>query len=203
MLQQPRFPYVRFECKAQEVKDDKGHISFKNQYWATIIPAGGKDEVVKDAVEWIAGLRTKGETRGPFDANAGEYIQWYERFSKMFEQFKAGEEMTMTGTPLRAILAFTKAEIAQAESVRIFSLEDLSVANEEALRHMGIGARAMKDKATQLLASKGENHLAEENAALRVKLEQMEARMEAFIAAGMKEPNKGGRPRKVVEAEQE
>lgn len=202
MIQSPRFPYVRFTVEAKEVKDEDGHISFKNQYWATIIPAGGKDEVVKDAVEWIASLRTKGETRGPFDSNASEYVQWHERFSKMFEQFKAGEEMTMTGTPLRAILAFTKAEIAQAEAIRIFSVEELAVANEEALRHMGIGARAMKDKAVQLLASKGENHLAEENAALRVKMEALEARMEDMIAAGMKAPGKVGRPRKTEEIDE-
>lgn len=202
MIQQPRLPYVQFRVEAQELKDEDGHISYKNKYWADVVPAGGKDVVVKDAVEWIAQLRTKGETRGPFDSNANEYRVWWEHFSKLFDQYKAGEEMATTGTPLRAILAFTKAEIAQAEGVRIYSLEDLSAANEEALRHMGIGARAMKDKATQLLASKGENHLAEENAALRVKLEQMEARMEAFIAAGMKPVNKGGRPRK-VEEEQE
>lgn len=202
MIQTPRFPYVRFSVEAKEVKDENGHISFKNQYWATIIPAGGKDEVLKDAVEWIASLRTKGETRGPFDSNANEYIQWHERFSKMFEQFKAGEEMTMTGTPLRAILAFTKAEIAQAESIRIYSVEDLATANEEALRHMGIGARAMKDKAVQLLASKGENHLAEENAALRVKLEQLEARVEDMLAAGLKVPGKVGRPRKTEEIDE-
>lgn len=202
MIQTPRFPYVRFSVDAKEIKDENGHISFKNQYWATIIPAGGKDEVLKDAVEWIASLRTKGETRGPFDANASEYIQWHERFSKMFEQFKAGEEMTVIGTPLRAILAFTKAEIAQAESIRIFSVEDLAVANEEAIRHMGIGGRAMKDKAVQLLASKGENHLAEENSALRVKLEQLEARVEEMIAAGMKVPGKVGRPRKTEEIDE-
>lgn len=197
MIQQPRLPYVQFRVEALEVKDEDGHITYKNQYWADVVPAGGKDVVVKDAVEWIAELRRKGETRGPFDANAGEYRVWHEHFHKAFEQFRAGEEMTVVGTPLRAILAFTKAEIAQAEGIRIYSLEDLAAANEEALRHMGIGARAMKDKAVQLLASKGENHLAEENAALRVRLEQMEARIEEMLAAGLADKRGPGRPKKV------
>jgi len=202
MIQQPRLPYVQFRVEALEVKDENGHITFKNKYWADVVPAGGKDIVVKDAEEWISQLRTKGETRGPFDSNASEYRTWFEHFSKLLAQFKAGEEMTTTGTPLRAILAFTKAEIAQAEAIRIYSLEELAQANEEALRHMGIGARAMKDKAVQLLASKGENHLAEENAALRVKLEALEARIEDMIAAGMKMPGKVGRPRKTEEIDE-
>ena len=184
MIQQPRLPYVQFRVEAQEVKDEGGHISFVNKYWADVVPAGGKDVVVKDAAEWIAELRRKCETRGPFDSNASEYRAWHEHFSKAFEQFKAGEEMTTTGTPLRALLAFTKAEIAQAESIRIYSLEDLAASNEEALRHMGIGARAMKDKAVQLLASRGENHQAEELAAAHARIEQLEARIEQFIAAG-------------------
>lgn len=199
MLQTPRLPYVQFRCEALEIKDGDGHISYKNKYWADVVPAGGKDVVVKDAEEWIAQLRNKGETRGPFDSNASEYRTWHEHFSKLFAQYKAGEEMTTTGTPLRAILAFTKAEIAQAEGVRIYSLENLAAANEEEMRNMGIGARAMKDKASQLLASKGANHLAEENSALRVKLEALEVRIEEMIAAGMKVPGKVGRPRKVEE----
>lgn len=193
MIQQPKLPYVRFSVEAKEVKDEEGHITYKNQYWATIVPAGGKDEVVKDAAEWIAGLRVKGETRGPFDAAANEYRVWFEQFSKMFEQFKAGEEMTMTGTPLRAILAFTKAEIAQCEGARIYSVEDLASCNEEGLRHIGIGGRALKDKAAQLLASKNDNRQAEALAAAHVRIEQLEARIEQFIAAGVK-PQKRGQP---------
>lgn len=199
MIQQPRLPYVQFRVEALEVKDEDGHITYKNKYWADVVPAGGKDIVVKDAEEWISQLRNKGETRGPFDANASEYRVWHEHFSKLFAQYKAGEEMTVSGTPLRAILAFTKAEIAQAEGVRIYSLENLAAANEEEMRNMGIGARAMKDKATQLLSSKGANHLAEENSALRVKLEALEARIEDMVAAGMKVPGKVGRPRKIEE----
>src|SRR3954471_20071919 len=145
MIQKPKLPYVRFSSQAEEIKDEEGHISFKNKYFAEVTSAGGKDTLVKDAVEWLAQLRQKSITRGHFDGAAEEYQIWHDHFGKKFEQFKAGEEMTVTGTPLRALLAFTKAEIAQCESVHIYSLEDLSSCNEEAMRHIGIGGRALKD----------------------------------------------------------
>lgn len=203
MIQQPKLPYVRFTCDAVEFKDPEGHVVFKNKYWANIVPAGGKDEVVKDADEWVKSLLEKGTTRGPYDSAAAEYQVWHRHFSEQLARYKAGEELAVSGTPLRAILAFTKAEVAQVESVRIYSLEDLASANEEALHHIGIGGRALKDKANQLLASRGENHLAEENSALRVKVEQLEARIEAFIAANGNEraPTRRGRQAAAEQAE--
>ncbi len=201
MIQQPKLPYVRFVAEAAQSKDADGHVIYKNKYWAHITPAGGKDELVKDADEWVKELYSKGETRGPFDSSANEYTRWHEHFSKQLAQFKAGEELTVSGTPLRAILAFTKAEVAQVENARIYSLEDLASCNEEGIRNIGIGGRALKDKATQLLASQGTNHLAEENSALRVRLEGLEAQIAAMHEAGLKLPAKVGRPRKETQEE--
>jgi hypothetical protein len=197
MLQQARMPYVRFVTSVAETKDEEGHVVYKNKYFAHITPAGGKDEVVKDAEEWITELKRKGDTRGPFDAAANEYGRWYEHFSKGFDAFKMGEEMLTEGTPLRACMAFTKAEVAQAESVRIFSLEELSQCNEEAIRNMGVGARALKNKATQVLKSNQGNHSAEEMTALRVQVEELQATIEAMKEAGLTVPKKPGRPPKV------
>lgn len=194
MIQQPKLPYVRFTSEVKEVRDAEGHIQRSMEYMAHITPAGGKDEVVKKAEEWIAELRRKGETRGPFDAAANEYSHWHEVFSKMFAQFKAGEEMTTTGTPLRACLAFLKTEVAACEAARVMSLEDLASANEEALMRIGMGARALKDKAAQLLMSAGDSRLAEENAALRAQVEALTQRVEQFIAAGAaQQPARGRR----------
>jgi len=194
MLQQPRLPYVRFTTDATETKDADGHSVFKNVYTVHIMPIGGKDEVIKNADEWLKELEQKAMTRGPFDSNASEYREWHERFTKMFAQYKAGEEMVTEGTPLRAVLAFTKAETMQAESVRIFSIEQLAEANEEAIARMGIGGRALKDKATQVLKAKGSNHLAEENAALRVQIEDLTRRVDDLIASGLVEKRRGRQP---------
>ena len=201
MIQQPKLPYVRFTSEVKEVRDADGHIQRSMEYMAHITPAGGKDEVVKKADEWIAELRRKGETRGPFDSAANEYSHWHQAFSKMFDQFKAGEEMTTTGTPLRACLAFLKTEIAACEAAHVFSLEDLAGANEEALMRIGIGGRSLKDKAAQLLVSQGDNRLAEEISALRVENDALKQRIEQFIAAGAAQQPARGRRAQQPESE--
>lgn len=196
MLQAVRLPFVRFETQVSESKDEQGHIVCKNVYYAHITPAGGKDEVVKVADEWLRDLMEKSRTRGPFDQAASEYTQWYERFSKMFEQYKAGEEMTIDGTPVRSCPAFTKAEIAQAEAVKLMSVEDLATCNEEAVSRMGMGGRNLKLKAAKFLEDKQSGNVALENEALRVKVADLEKKVEAMLAAGIPEPKKVGRPRK-------
>lgn len=198
MLQTVRLPYVRFESQVRETKDGLGHIVCTPIYYAHITPAGGKDEVVKVAEEWLADLMQKSMTRGPFDAAASEYTQWYERFKKMFEQFKAGEEMTVPGTALRACPAFTKIEVAQCEAIKILSVEDLSVANEEAVSRLSMGGRALKMKAVKFLEDKASGNLALENEALRLQLADLTEKVNKMVAAGVQEPVKRGRKPKAA-----
>ncbi len=198
MLQQVRMPHIRFETEVKETRDEDGHIVRTNVYFAHVTPAGGKDVLVKDAEQWLRELKDKSMVRGAFDQAAAEYEQWYTKVKAAFDQYKAGEEMTTDGTPLRASLAFTKAEIAQAESVKIFSIEDLAGANEEAISRMGMGGRGLKIKAQKLLETKGD--VAQENAALRQKIADLESKVERMLAEGFKEPAKRGRKPKEVEA---
>lgn len=198
MLQQVRMPYVRFETTVKESKDENGHIVRQNVYYAHITPAGGKDEVVKIASEWIEELRRKGDTRGPFDQAANEYSIWYERFSKGFEAYKKGEEMITDGTPIRASLAFMKSEIAQAEAAKIYSIEDLANCNEEAIQNMGVGGRALKAKAAEILKTKDSSHSAEEIAALKLQVQELKQLIDDMKEAGMQEPARRGRPPKAA-----
>jgi hypothetical protein len=199
MIQQPRLPYVEFKSEVKESKDGDGHIHRSLVWYAHVLPIGGKDEVIHEAESWLKELRRKGEMRGPFDSNAAEYGVWADTFEKIFKAAKANEEIPLNGTPLRACMAFTKLEVSQATSVRIHTLEDLASANEEAMRHMGIGARALKDKAVQLLANADSSKLVEENAALKAKMDVLEERIRQMEEAGLKVPGKPGRPRKVTE----
>ena len=57
------------------------------------------------------------------------------------------------------------------------TVEDLSAANEETIARIGMGGRALKDKAVSWLsAASGNGKVTEELAALRVKNEAAEAR---------------------------
>lgn len=193
-------PYVRFSTEVEETRNADGQIDRKNKYYAYITAPGSKDEVMKDAQEWINDLRRRGDTRGPFDASAEHYTNWHRHFAKGFEDYKKGEEMTTEGTPLRGCLAFMKSEIAQAESVKIFSLEELAACNEQAIQNMGVGARALKSKAAEILATKDSSKGAEKIIALQLEVESLKEKIDAMIANGMKEPEKRGRKPKLQEA---
>lgn len=202
MLQQARLPHVRFQNEVRETKDKDGHTIYEDVIYAYITPAGGKDEVVKIAEEWIRDLKDKSMVRGPFDSAANEYTKWYEGFSEMLRRFKAGQEMQTTGTPLRASLAFTAAEIKQCESVKIFSIEDLASANEEALMRMGMGGRNLKTKAQKILETKDGGQLVQENEALRVRIKDLEDKVERMLAAGIPEPTERKKPGPKPKAQQ-
>ena len=114
-------------------------------------------------------------SRSAFDSSAEEYTKWYEHFSRHFDLYKNGEEMLCAGTPIRACLGFTKAEVAQAEKVNLFSIEDLAGCNEEALGYMGVGSRSLKIKAQEILKTQQTTRPAEEFAALHTQIEQLQA----------------------------
>lgn len=194
MIQTAKLPYVRFETEVITSKDEDGHNEFKNKIMAYITSAGSKDEVVKDADEWVLQLRDKGMMRGPFDSAANEYEQWYDRFSKMLAAYKEGKGTDHDGTPIRASLAFSPAELAQCESVKIFTLEALAVCSEEAISRMGMGGRVLKQKAAKILETYDGSKLAEENVALKLKVDELTAKVEHLIAlSGI--PKKPGRPK--------
>ena len=200
MIQSARMPYVRFDTEVVTSKDEQGHTVYGNKIMAYITSAGSKDELVKDADEWVNALREKSMTRGPFDSAANEYDAWYDRFSKMLQSYKDGNGMEHDGTPLRASLAFSPAEVAQCEAVKIFTLEALSICNEESISRMGMGGRALKQKAEKILLNAEGAKVAEENAALRIKIDELTAKVEQLIAVG-NEPKKRGRPRADAEEE--
>lgn len=180
----PKLPYVYFSVKSKQTKDEQGHVVDALEYTAHVV-TGPKDEREFEAEAWLKTLLEKGQLRAGFDDSANEYATvWYPTFKGMFDAFKAGEEMTHPGTPLRTILAFMKTEVAQCERSHIYSLEQLADANEEMLGAIGIGGRALRDKARQLLASKADNRQAEELAACHVEIEALKQRIEQFIAAG-------------------
>jgi hypothetical protein len=169
-------PTVFFEVEAIDQKDVDGKIIYKNIYFVRVIAHGSKDELYLEAEAWIESLKNKAENRGFFGLQgeyADTYLRWHELFSKAFEKFKTSEEgsMVINGTPLRQILAFTKAEVKQIEAVNIFSVEDLAACNESAISKLGIGGRLLKQRAAELIKNKDFEASAQEIANLKKELE--------------------------------
>ena len=173
MLQQAQKPIAIFHTDAVAIKDKDGITGYKNVHFVTVQQAGSKDSVEKIAEEWLADLLRKSATRGDFDNQADEYREWYDYFKKRFDAYTQDLEMPLDGTPIKMCLAFTPAERAQCEHIKIYTLEDLAACNEEVIQRLGMGARTLKTKATKMLETQAGGKLAEQNAALQQKVAEL------------------------------
>ena len=165
-------PHLIFERKAVDYKDVDGHTLYRDEYLVHIRQRGGKDEVTKNAQEWIDDLRHKAASRSDFDENAMLYNQWHEKAKMMFDAFKSGEEAPADGLLLRDLVAFSPAEIKNCQGIQIYTLEQLAAATEVAIGFMGPGARGLKMKAQKMIENYATGKAAEENIALRLRLDE-------------------------------
>lgn len=158
-----RPPYVRFERRAQEDRAasiEAGHYVSRDIDFALITPMGSKDCIHRICSEWFENL-TQQCQEGRFK------IEWLGAFKASYAAWKEGKELPVSGTPILLWPAISPAQQEAILGARIRTVEDLAIANEEALHRIGMGGRALKDRAIQWLASaKDTGKLAERMAAL-------------------------------------
>lgn len=169
-LMERRPPHVRFEERSEEDRNasiEAGRLVLRSVHFVLVSQPGSKDCVEKDAEQWLSEIQRK--------AVAGAYPQeWVDAFRTRYEAWKRGLEAPPLGFPVREWAAISRAQADNLCSVGVLTVEDLAAANEPTLARIGMGARALKDKAQAWLDSAKENGNAEELAALRVKIEQLE-----------------------------
>lgn len=168
-----RPPYVRFKRVA--VRDhaksaDAGYEVTRDEDFACITPPGSRDCVEKVAAEWLREIEAKsrnGDQGWPF-----EFVQG---FRMAYEQYLQQNEMPPMGTPVRGFPLLQPSEQQRCLSANILTVEDLATANEQALSRIGMGARAMSEKASTWLRSRddGSAKVASENVNLRAENDRL------------------------------
>lgn len=172
-----RPPHVKFVTRAVEDRNasiQAGHTVFKDVAHVVITPQGSRDSVEKPAEEWLATVDQQvREDRMPED--------WAEKFHRAYDHYKRGEEIPVDGFALAVWPSITPAELQACKNVGILSVEDLAIANDEAIRRLGLGGLALKQRAGKFLeAAKGPGKLLAENAALEERLKASEVRRESL-----------------------
>jgi hypothetical protein len=165
-------PYVRFERVAvEDVAASKvaGHYMARDVDQVWITPPYSKDLFKKNADEWFEQLKS--------DVQNGRVPpEWVEKCRKLFEAWKAGQELPPDGTPIRGWGLISPAQQDVLLRMNIFTLEDLACINDEGLRRIGMGAVDMKNKAVAALtAARDVGPVVLENADLRKRLDLSEA----------------------------
>lgn len=110
-----------------------------------------------------------------------------DRWPIQYAAFKAGLEAVTEGTPIEQWPPLTPAQVANLKAINILSVEALSAVPDSALPSIGMGARALRDKAAAWLEqAAGGEPLSKALAAieaLKSELETMKASHDDFRVA--------------------
>lgn len=174
-----RPPYVRFESRAVEDRSnpDTTVKAFRDVDYALVTPMGSKDVAEKVVADWFQHLREQVQ-QGRFKA------EWLMAFEGAYKAWKNDQEPPVDGLRLRDWPGITPAQIKTLTELRFRSVEDLAAANEETIHRLGMGGRALVQKAQDWLkASKDMAPTLEELSRLRVANEDQARQLSEALAA--------------------
>ena len=99
-------------------------------------------------------------------------VSYAERFRYQYQQFKAHQIQTKSGTPLEHAPFLTEARRAELRALNVYTVEQLADVEGQELKNLGMYGRDYKNKAAE--------YIAESKASAPNK--QMEAQLEALVA---------------------
>ncbi len=109
------------------------------------------------------------------DQYGGEQVQvtYAERFRHQYQQFKAEQAQTISGTPLAAAPFLTEARKAELRAQNLYTVEQLAAIDGAELKNLGPGGRDMKNAALEYIET---SRAQAPNLRAAAELEQMRAR---------------------------
>jgi len=172
-----RPPFVTFEVRAEEDRDktiETGIYSVKNVDFAIITPQGSKDRIERKVDEWFPQLEQ--QVREERFSSV-----WLDGFKSRYRIWKETNEIPENGHPIVNWPAASPAQVKTLLAGGVRTIEDLAVANEEVLARLGMGARALKNRAVEwMAAAQNGGAQAEEIAALKQQNEDLLLRVQSM-----------------------
>lgn len=174
-----RPPFVQFERREVEDRTQtivQGKYVGKLVDFALITPHGSRDSVEREVAVWFPYLDEQ-VRQGRVNP------QWAAGWKHWYKQWQAGEEMPLTGTPIRTWTGVTPAQAKLLISLHLLTIEDLANVNDEGLGRIGMGANELKKRAMDFLKeAAGPGRLIAEVSALRVELADAKVRADSLEA---------------------
>jgi hypothetical protein len=173
-------PYVMFERRAVEDREasvNQGSYVAKDVDFALITPHGSKDQIERVASEWFKMLEDQVREQR-FDP------AWLKAYKAAYADWREGKEIPLEGTPIINWPVVSPAQVKMLQDLHILTVEVLAAGNEEVIKRLGMGGRALVQKAKDYLAAaKDGGKLAEQMGALRIKAEQQEEQIKNLVEA--------------------
>lgn len=148
-----RAAYVRFEVRPMEDKQaskEAGRCVMKDVEFALITAPYSRDVLPMEVPEWLSMLKSQVDMQQIPQ-------QWQEEYRKSYEFWKQGLEMPLSGTPIKGWGMISPATQEELIRMNIRTVEDLAVANDEAIRRIGMGAVDLRNKANGWLAAQNDS----------------------------------------------
>lgn len=166
-------PHIVFyfeEVEDRNASIEAGREVYKDVAFVQVLPAGGKDIFIDRAKSWLGKQKMNAKNRRIPQEH-------YEYYVKAFEAFEQGNREVLHGTPLKAWPQITPAQVRNLNTIRIYTVEDLAQANDDALALIGMGARVLQQKAINWLES------ANSTGKVSAKITEFENKLESAINA--------------------
>lgn len=177
-ISKDRPAYVMFEVRPVENRTasiEAGHPKFDDVDFAIITPAGSKDRVERPVKDWFEHLTREVQSER-FPA------EWFQKYKAEYSAWKEGRELPPDGTPLTTWPPITPALLKELLGLRVRTVEDLAGANEETLKRIGMGARALKQQAVDWLAASNDvGKVAAQLTALQVQTQAQAKQIEELM----------------------
>lgn len=171
-----RPPYIRFEVRPvedREATQKNGVVSYRDEDFILVTPAGSKDVHEAVAAEWLQ--KSEREAK-----NGRIPLAWVQYFREAYAAWKRDEEPPVSGTRLSHWPGLNKPQYEQLRALKLLTIEDVAAMNEETIGRLGMGGRAMKAKAQAFLDAKtGPGQLAEQISSLTAENEALRMRADA------------------------
>lgn len=163
-IQEGRPAYVVFETQIEEDRQatlDSGRYTPKDVDYAIITPQGSKDRIPRQVADWFQNLEQQVQEGRLPDA-------WLASYKAKYNAWKEGRAMPENGSPVSNWPALSPSQVKILLDANVRTIEDLAVANEQSLANIGMGGRALKQRAVDwLAAAQNTGKVAEEVSALK------------------------------------
>jgi len=167
------------------VPNDKGVVAvFRNDVVKNPKKSAEAGRPIFDDVEYVELRHPGSKDVGVYPAMEGSHwgddpvtgehrrITFAERFKQQYQQFKAHDRQTKSGTPLDYLTFLTAAKCAELRALNIYTAEALAIIDGNELKNLGPGGRELKNQAIAFL----------ESASDMAKVTKLEAELEAVKA---------------------
>lgn len=169
--------WVQFEVRAVEDRNatiKNGTWTTKDVEFALITPPYSKDCNEKEVKDWLEEMEQNvRNNRMP--------ARWRDAYRAKYDAWKKGLEIPEDGIPIKGWCMASPAQQQNLISNGIRTVESLAKMNDEGMKRYGMGALDMKNRAAAYLKQQSTGKVAQENAALMAKVNDLETQIKAVL----------------------